>query len=125
MTAREKAVAAWGNPLPGWIDMLVTACDGRSMRKVATSLHCSPAIISLAINNRHHASLAYIRERVETILGGMIIPCPVLGMIARNDCEENQKRPYMSINPLYVQLFRACRGGCEYSRINREDRHDC
>ena len=28
MTNREKAEAAWGTPLPDWIEKLATACDG-------------------------------------------------------------------------------------------------
>lgn len=124
MNCTEKARAAWGMPLPQWIELLATACDGRSLRKVASDLNVSPAIVSLALRNRHHAPLDFIRHRVESILGGAIIPCPVLGPIARADCEAHQKLPYMSINPLYVQLFRAYHGECLYSHIAKEDRHD-
>lgn len=52
MTNREKAEAAWGVPLPDWIEKLATACDGKGLRKTAADLSVSPAIVSLAIRLR-------------------------------------------------------------------------
>lgn len=52
MTNREKAEAAWGVPLPDWIEKLATACDGKGLRKTAADLSVSPAIVSLA-KTRH------------------------------------------------------------------------
>ncbi len=124
MTNREKAEAAWGATLPDWIEKLATACDGKGLRKTAADLSVSPAIVSLAIRNRHHASLDYIQNRVEHILGISIIPCPVLGLISRKDCQSNQQKPFSSINPVEVQLFRSCRGTCLYNELKKEDRHD-
>ena len=46
MTNREKAEAAWGVPLPDWIEKLATACDGKGLRKTAADLSVSPAIVS-------------------------------------------------------------------------------
>lgn len=124
MTNHEKAVAAWGDPPPDWVEKLAVACDGKGLRKTAADLCVSPAIVSLAINNRHHAPLKYIQGRTERILGTSIIPCPVLGLIGRNECRDNQQKPFLSINPIEVQLFRSCRGSCLYSEISKEERHD-
>ena len=77
MTNREKAEAAWGVPLPDWIEKLATACDGKGLRKTAADLSVSPAIVSLAIR-RGRAKLDFIRSRVEHLLGISIIPCPGL-----------------------------------------------
>lgn len=109
MTNREKAEAAWGTPLPDWIEKLATACDGKGLRKTAADLSVSPAIVSLAIR-RGRAKLDFIRSRVEHLLGISIIPCPVLGLISRKECRDNQQKPFSSINPIEVQLFRSCRG---------------
>ncbi|WP_300832052.1 hypothetical protein [uncultured Bilophila sp.] len=122
MTNREKAEAAWGVPLPDWIEKLATACDGKGLRKTA-DLSVSPAIVSLAIR-RNRAKLDFIERRVKDILGLSIIPCPVLGLISRKDCRDNQQKPFSSINPIEVQLFRSCRGTCLYSEIAKEERHD-
>ena len=123
MTIREKAEAAWGVPLPDWIEKLATACDGKGLRKTAADLDVSPAIVSLAIR-RSRAKLDFIERRVKDILGISIIPCPVLGLISRKDCRDNQQKPFSSINPIAVQLFRSCRGACLYSEIAKEERHD-
>ena len=124
MTNREKAEAAWGVPLPDWIEKLATACAGKGLRKTAEDLSVSPAIVSLAIR-RSRAKRDFIeRRRVKDILGISIIPCPVLGLISRKDCRDNQQKPFSSINPIAVQLFRSCRGTCLYSEIAKEERHD-
>ena len=68
MTNREKAEAAWGVPLPDWIEKLATACDGKGLRKTAADLSVSPAIASLAIR-RNRAKLDFIERRVKDILG--------------------------------------------------------
>ena len=120
MTNREKAEAAWGSPLPGWVEKLAAACDATSVRKVAADMEVSPAIVSLAIRNKHHAPLDFIENKVKSLLDLSILPCPILGMISRKDCTDNQQKPFSSINPIAVQLFRACRGGCKYSEIKKE-----
>lgn len=120
MTNREKAEAAWGTPLPDWIEKLATACDGKGLRKTAADLSVSPAIVSLAIR-RGRAKLDFIRSRVEHLLGISIIPCPVLGLISRKECRDNQQKPFSSINPIEVQLFRSCRGSCLYSELKRRN----
>ena len=98
MTNREKAEAAWGTPLPEWVERLAAACDAKPLRHVAEDMGVSPAIISLAIRNKHHAPLTFIEGKV------------------------NQKKPFSTINPLEVQLFRACRNGCKYSEVKQEQR---
>jgi hypothetical protein len=45
----DKALAAWGSPLPDWIKELAEACDASSLRKTATKLGVSAASLSLAI----------------------------------------------------------------------------
>ena len=120
MTNREKALVAWGQPLPDWVEKLAAACDGASVRKVAANMDVSPAIISLAIRNCHHAPLDFIKDKVKNLLDLAIVPCPVLGAISRRECRENQNRPFSAINPIAVQLFRACRRGCKYSETQQE-----
>jgi hypothetical protein len=90
------------------------ACDAGSMRKVAADLDVSPALVSLAIRNKHHAGLEYIRARVEARLGG--VECPVLGAISTQQCRANRNRQFSSINPLAVRLYRACHGGCPHNQ---------
>ena len=42
MTNREKAEAAWGVPLPDWIEKLATACDGKGTQENGGGSRCIP-----------------------------------------------------------------------------------
>jgi hypothetical protein len=110
-----KTLDAWGPHMPDWIDALANACDRSSQRKVAALLGVSPAVINLLINNKYAPrSHVEMEERVRNKL--MVQPsplCPVQGIITRQRCLEDQAKPLV-INPLSVQLYRACRGGCEF-----------
>ena len=102
--------------MPDWIDTLANACDRSSQRKVAAMLKVSPAVINLLINNKYAPrSHAEMEERVRmSPLMMTIVACPVLGAIGRPDCQLEQVKPLVTVNPLSVQLYRACRGGCEF-----------
>lgn len=115
MSMRDKAAAAWGKPLPDWINALAEACDETSLRKTAAKLAVSPAIVSLAVNaKRDRVKLDFIKTRVEATLMITMVPCPVLGIIGRKKCLQEQAADFSPTNPLRVQLFRACRNGCRY-----------
>jgi hypothetical protein len=119
-TAIQKAEAAWGERMPAWVRALAEACGERGMRKVAARLDVSPAIISLAVN-KERENLEWIKGKVEAVLMVTIVACPVLGVMGKNECEQEQARPFSGANPLRVQLYRACRNGCpHYKEINDE-----
>jgi predicted transcriptional regulator len=111
-SAKTLAFSGWGEVLPEWVETLAEACDRSSMRTVAASLGVSPALVSLAVRNAHHARLDFIQRRVEAVLSG--VECPVLGHISAERCHHNQNQPFLSINPLVVRLYRACHGECPY-----------
>lgn len=111
----DKAKAAWGDAPPEWIVALARACDGKGLRKTAADIHVSPALVSLIIRNRYAAPPDYLRERVESRLRYEMIPCPVLGLISRADCDKRQAAPLVTASPISVQLYRACRNGCLYN----------
>ena len=102
--------------MPDWIDTLAKTCDRSSQRKVAALLGVSPAVINLLINNKYAPrSHVEMEERVRfSALMMTIVACPVLGVIGRPDCQREQAKPLVTVNPLSVQLFRACRDGCEF-----------
>ena len=115
ISCRDRAVAAWGEPLPDWVSALAEGCDRASMREVAVRLGVSPASISLAINKRRERP-EFVKEKVEAILMISIVACPVMGVMGKLDCDKEQARPFSSANPLRVHLYRACRGGCPHYR---------
>lgn len=111
-----KMLDAWGPHMPDWIDTLAKACDRDSQRQVAALLGVSPTTINLLINNKYAPrSHAEMEERVRaSALMMTIVACPVLGLIGKADCLSEQAKPLVTCNPLSVQMYRACRGGCTF-----------
>lgn len=109
----RKATRAWGplGTMPDWVYALADACDNASVRKVAVKLDASPAIISLAINNQRE-NLEFIKERVENTLMASIVSCPILGVMGKTDCLQEQVKPFLPASPLRSRIYRACRSGC-------------
>lgn len=123
-SATSRAKMAWGDPLPDWITALAKACDASSLRRTAANLNISPALVSLALRNAHHARLNFIENRVREALAVDMFSCPVLGAISVADCRAEQAQPFTSVNPLRVALYRACHGGCEHGHT-KENNNDC
>lgn len=121
MNMLDKAIAAWGTEMPAWVRTLAIACHGASLRKTAAKLDVSPAIVSLAINKKRQ-DLDFIKSRVEQHLMTVQFGCPVLGVISGNRCLEEQAKPFSSVNPQRVQLYRACRNGCPHFNSNRKEK---
>lgn len=116
MSAKELAVTAWGAALPEWIRMMAEDCDASSMRKVALKIGVSPALVSLAIRNKHHSGLGYLESCWNKQITS--VECPVLGAISGHECRQNQEKKFSSINPLAVRLYRACHGECPFGGRN-------
>lgn len=117
-----RARAAWGEA-PDWIVRLAQACDARSVRRVAESLKVSPALVSRAINCRYHASLDFLASRVRAMLMTEIVACPALGLISAAQCQDEQRKPFVSANPVSVSVYRACRNGCRHYLPKKEKNH--
>lgn len=118
-TMAEKAQAAWnGNP-PEWVRELALACDAHGLRKTAARLKCSPAMLSLAVNNRREG-LEFVKGKAEAQLMAAIIYCPVLGLMPKRECLQKQAAQYSPANPLEIQLYRACRNGCAWFNQGKE-----
>lgn len=106
-TAVDRAVAAWPEA-PEWLLTLARECDASSVRRVAADLDVSAALVSRALNNRYHAPLVFLQQKVEGCCFGKDILCPVLGTITGKQCFEERSRPFSSVNPIRVQLARTC-----------------
>lgn len=120
---RDKARAAWGADLPEWVLRLAEACDAHGVRGTAAKLKVSPALLSLAINHKHHSDYAFAEQRTRAMLMAEILECPALGLIRAAQCREEQNIAFTSVNPLAVAVYRACRNGCRHYPKNREEDH--
>lgn len=116
-----KAVAAWGDALPAWIQVLAEACSTSTQAAVAKRLGYSSTVVSLVLSNNYkNGDLARIEKMVRGVLMAETVECPRLGGIALNDCLEWQGKPYFPTSSHRVEMYRACRSGCPHSRAGSQ-----
>lgn len=118
----DKARAAWGAEPPEWVLRLAEACDAHGVRGTAAKLKASPALLSLAINHKHHSGYGFVEQRTRAMLMAEILECPALGLISAAQCRDEQEKPFTSVNPLAVAVYRACRNGCRHY-LQKEKNH--
>lgn len=120
MTNTDKALAAWGRDMPDWVRALAEACDDKGLRRTAGAIGVSPAMASLAVN-RQRDKLDFIKAKVTATLMVTIIACPVMGVMGKTECLQEQAKPFSAANPLRIQLYRACRNGCPHFKERNND----
>ncbi|MHC1792045.1 hypothetical protein [Solidesulfovibrio sp.] len=108
MSAASRARTAWDGMAPEWVMALAEACDLASGRAVAARLDVSTAAVSRVLGNTY-GDTAAMERRVREVLMTNRVACPVVGEISVADCRANQARPFTAVNPIFVQLARACR----------------
>ena len=76
------------------------------------------AMVSQVLHGKYLASrVDAFREKFMGAFMGACVMCPVVGELPRDKCLAFQGRGFCATNPTRVQLYHACRSGCEYSRI--------
>lgn len=105
-----------------WKQVLKTECEKTSQAKVAAVLRQndgfpSPTVINQVIKGKYPGRTDRLQALVEGKFMSGSVQCPVVGAIPSDQCIEYQGRPYAATNPTRIQLYRACRGGCEHSNI--------
>lgn len=107
------ARAAWGTPLPDWINALVQACDapGASQNKVAARLSVSAATVSQVLRNSYAGDTVRIEARVRAAFVDEDVDCPAINTISAEACMSwrDRARNLTSAAPNVVRMFRACR----------------
>lgn len=101
-----------------WFHELQAVCQRLTKGEIARRMGVSVALVSQVSNGK------YLNQRIDTfrdvfmgVFMGACVECPVVGELPRHRCLAFQQRPFCATNPTRVQLFHACRGGCEHSRI--------
>lgn len=120
--ALSNATAAWGSNLPEWIVTLAEACDRSSQNAVAKRLNYSGSVVSSVLNNAYKGGLDAVEQAVRGALMAETHDCPVLGEISKSKCLDHQKKAqkFQPTSSMRVQLYRACRGACPFSRVARK-----
>ncbi len=121
LPALTRARAAWGDPLPDWIEALAKACDQSSQARVAGAIHYSPATLSYVLKNRYAGDLKKVEQAARGALMHKMVQCPVVGPLGADACLAHQRAPFSTRNPQRVAFYRACRSGCVNSRLASHD----
>lgn len=110
MSALEKAQAAWGEPLPDWVEALAREADATSQAKTARLLDYSGALISQVLHNRYPGHVHVVEETVRAIIMGAEVSCPALGQLSLSDCRAWRQKAenFVSANAQRVRMYRAC-----------------
>lgn len=103
-----------------WVDELRAACSRLGQPEVARLIGYSAPTISQVLNDKYPSTLAPIQAKVEQVLMKREVDCPMLGNITINVCRDHQARKLSTVNPLRVQMYRACRSQCPHSAVCKE-----
>ena len=130
MTGRERApdhsqqtvLQAWAPTPPDWVLVLAAECDAAgSQNRVAERIGRSASAVSYVLKNRYPGDMAKFEATVRAQLMDERVDCPGLGgEIRRTECLEWQGKDFAATNPVRVRMFRACRGGCPHSNLERK-----
>lgn len=104
---------------PRWLFVLREKCEKASQAKIAALLNVSTAQISQALKGIYPGNLNRLEKAVRGEWMGETVNCPVLSEIDTNRCQKYQRQKMSAVNPLRVQLYRACNGNCENSEKNQ------
>jgi hypothetical protein len=109
-TPLEVARAAWGQPLPDWVETLALACCKSSQAKVAVRLEISGAVISQVLRKIYPADTARIEIRVRGVFMDGHVACPGWGELPVHECQKwrDIADKFAPGNPLRNRMRRAC-----------------
>ncbi|HNW35237.1 MAG TPA: helix-turn-helix transcriptional regulator [Candidatus Ozemobacteraceae bacterium] len=96
--------------LTDWLEVLREACKAPSSQAdIARRLGVSRTMISLALQGRYEGNLGRLESLVRGTFMAETVDCPVMGIISRRTCLDEQARPFASTNPQRVLVWRTCR----------------
>lgn len=101
-----------------WLEVLRQQVAEHGQPKVSRMLGVSTACVSQVVNEKYPGDMARIEKLVEGAFLQKCVNCPVLGDLPLHECMQHQVRKGVSSNPLYMQLYKACRSGCPHSSLS-------
>ncbi|MGA7673517.1 MAG: hypothetical protein WCA78_00550 [Rhizomicrobium sp.] len=103
-----RARMRWRN-VPDWVLQLALAADlAPSQGDLAKRVGCSASAISGVIGNSYAGRMEIIEAKVRGALMSEKVTCPVLGLIARNECVDTQHLPFSGSSPQRARLWTQC-----------------
>jgi hypothetical protein len=119
-TFLEKAIAAWGEPLPDWIEELARLADSERLAGAGKRIGYNGSAVSMVLAKKYAGDVNRIEEMVRGALMSATVICPVLDEIGRDRCLTEQKEPFRATSRHRAQLFHACKT-CPNNRSNRDE----
>jgi len=100
-----------------WLAVLREQCNTSSQKVVGMKINYSAAVVNQVLKRTYKGDLTRVESAVKGAFMNEVVDCPVVGDIATHLCLKYQKQKFSSINPLCVQLYKACRNGCPHSKL--------
>lgn len=111
-----NAHAAWGVP-PGWVLELAEFAKVATLKEAGRKIGYSSGLVSQVISHSYGGDLNRVEQKVRGALMGETVVCPVIGAIGRDQCLDEQKKPFSATSAIRVRIYHECRSGCTHSRI--------
>lgn len=110
-TPLDTARAAWGSPLPDWIQRLAEECGATNQSDVARRLGRSAAMVSTVLRAKYKGDMAAVEDVVRGRLMRATVQCPALGEISTATCRDWMAKAGKFSNETSerVRMYRACR----------------
>ncbi|MGD0564509.1 MAG: transcriptional regulator [Roseiarcus sp.] len=115
-----NARKGWGEAPPDWVIRLAEECVRSSASDVAQRLDYSVAVISGVVLGHYKGDVGKVEAKVRGAYMGAVVECPILGEIERDRCIAEQRFKHSATSAMRAKLYRACRSGCEHSRLKKE-----
>lgn len=113
-----KAREAYGDALPEWVEELAKLADKTSAAAAARRVGIGSSTVTQIINGSYGAKdWSAIESRVRGVLMLEEVICPVLDVITKDHCLDEQGKKFTGTSAARTSLFHACRSGCPHSRI--------
>ena len=109
-TIIDTARAAWGDPLPDWVETLALECQSKSQAQVAKALDVSGATVSQVLRCKYAGSTDRMEERVRGVYLDGKVMCPAMGEMPVNECLKHRDRAktFVMAGPTRSLMYRAC-----------------
>jgi hypothetical protein len=103
-----NARVAWGDDPPAEVLQLALEANATSGAAAAKRIGYSGAVVTQLIGRKYPGDVGAVFARIRGALMGETVGCPVLGDIARDQCLDEQKRPFSATNSTRARLWHAC-----------------
>lgn len=92
-----------------WFELLKLKVNELGRRVVESDTGMSKTTLSQVLNKKYAGNMQNIEATVLAAYSNIKVACPVLGKIPTKRCKDERKKPFNSLNPIRVRLFKACK----------------